>query len=201
MNRLAERLLEEPWLYRTWQAPFAEQKFAPVLAHNDLLQVRRVLDVGCGTGTNFKHFEHTEYLGIDINERYIEDARQRFKGQFEVADIRTYSPPPHIRFDFILINSFLHHLDSDNVKSVLGRIRKAVAEDGYVHILEPVMPQDASISSLLAHLDRGRFVRSQRAWELLFAEVFEPVVYESYPVTGAGVTLWNMLYFKGRPRK
>jgi SAM-dependent methyltransferase len=160
-----------------------------------------VLDVGCGTGTNAKHFEHTEYLGIDINQQYIDDARQRFKGQFIAADIRSYTPPVHARFDFVLINSFLHHLDSDNVKGVLGRVHKALTDDGHVHILEPVMPHDASISSLLAHLDRGRFVRSQRAWEMLFSELFEPILYESYPLTGAGVTLWNMLYFKGRARR
>ena len=37
------RLLGQSWAYRLWQAPFAEQKLAPVFAHNDLSTVRRVL--------------------------------------------------------------------------------------------------------------------------------------------------------------
>jgi hypothetical protein len=34
----------------------------------------------------------------------------------------------------------------------------------------------------------------------MFAESFEPVVFEPYPLGLAGVTLWNMVYFKGRRR-
>ena len=50
-------LLESPWVYRVWQAPFAERKLAPLFAHNDVSTVRRGLDVGCGPGTNARHFE------------------------------------------------------------------------------------------------------------------------------------------------
>ena len=55
-----ERLLEQPLSYRLWQAPFAEAKFEPVRRHNDLGRVRRVLDVGCGPGTNTHHFAAVE---------------------------------------------------------------------------------------------------------------------------------------------
>jgi hypothetical protein len=43
-------------VYRAWQAPFAGQKFVPVLAHNKMQGVRRMLDVACGPGTNTKFF-------------------------------------------------------------------------------------------------------------------------------------------------
>ena len=87
-------ILEHPAIYRLWQAPFANQKLAPVFRHNDITKVRRVLDVGCGPGTNTTHFANTEYLGIDFNERYIEDARQRYKRAFVVADVTQYSVEP-----------------------------------------------------------------------------------------------------------
>ena len=61
--RLTDQVMENPHAYRLWQAPFAEPKFAPVLAHNDLSRVRRVLDVGCGPGTNTHHFAGADYLG------------------------------------------------------------------------------------------------------------------------------------------
>jgi hypothetical protein len=37
-------------------------------------------------------------------------------------------------------------------------------------------------------------------WQQLFEGVFEPVVFERYPLTVMGVTLWDMVYCKGRPR-
>ena len=198
MTSLTERLLEQPWVYRAWQAPFADQKFAPILAHNDLGRVRRVLDIGCGPGTNAKHFTHTEYLGIDINPRYIEDARQRYRREFVVCDVRTYDPPRDARFDFVLVNSFLHHLNCDDVHSILEHISTMLTEDGHVHILELVMPDNPSIPRLLARWDRGKFARSQQEWSTTFSKLFEPVVFEPFPLTGAGATLWNMVYFKGR---
>ena len=91
MDRIISRIMENTLVYRLWQAPFAEKKFAPVLAHNDLRTARRVLDVGCGPGTNSHHFEQSEYLGIDLNERYIDYARRRWRRNFLVADVTKYS--------------------------------------------------------------------------------------------------------------
>jgi len=163
--------------------------------------VRRVLDIGCGPGTNAKHFTETEYLGIDINEHYIADARKRYRREFVACDVRTYSPPREARFDFVLVNSFLHHLNSDEVHSILTHINTMLTDDGHVHILELVLPDSPSIPRLLARWDRGKFARSQQDWSTTFSKLFEPVVFEPYRLTGAGATLWNMLYFKGKVRK
>jgi SAM-dependent methyltransferase len=194
------RLLERTFVYRMWQAPFAEQKFAPVLAHNDLPRVHRVLDVGCGPGTSTAHFGESAYLGIDINERYIRHARQRHRRDFLVADVRNYVAGPEDRFDFILANSFLHHLNTDDVLGILSHMRSLLTDDGTIHALELVMPRDRSIARLLAHWDRGKFARSEDEWQSIFGKIFEPVVVEFYPLTGLGTTLWNMVYFKGRPK-
>ena len=47
-----DSLLEHPAVYAAWQAPFAAQKFAPVEKWLRGRTIRRVLDVGCGAGTN-----------------------------------------------------------------------------------------------------------------------------------------------------
>jgi trans-aconitate methyltransferase len=65
--------MENTLAYRLWQAPFRAEKFAPILAHNDMTRIRRVLDVGCGPGTNTQYFAHGDYIGIDMNAKYIED--------------------------------------------------------------------------------------------------------------------------------
>ncbi len=198
---LSSRLLERTFVYRMWQAPFAEQKFAPVLANNDLRRVRRVLDVGCGPGTSTGHFTGTDYLGIDINENYIRDARLRHRRNFLAVDVRSYVADPGDHYDFVLANSFLHHLNTEDVLGVLSHMRSLLTEDGTFHTLELVMPKEKSIARFLAQWDRGKFARSEDEWQSIFGELFDPMVVEFYPVTGMGTTLWNMVYFKGRPKR
>jgi SAM-dependent methyltransferase len=195
---LADSILEHTFVYRLWQAPFAEQKFAPVSANNDLRRVRRVLDVACGPGTNTHHFEQPYYLGVDFNPRYIANARKSHGREFVVADVRKFRTDPKERFDFILVNSFLHHLDTRDVLDVLTHLRSLLTEDGHVHLLELVLPENASISRLLARWDRGKYARPLGEWQSIFSQVFAPVAFEPYPLTAMGVVLWNMVYFKGR---
>lgn len=120
---LAASLLEHSSVYRAWQAPFVDQKFAPVLAHNRMNRIRRVLDVACGPGTNTAPFADMGYPGIDFNERYIQDARRHHRRDFLVADVGSYVAPPETRFDFILVNSFLHHLKTKEVLPILEHLR------------------------------------------------------------------------------
>jgi trans-aconitate methyltransferase len=197
---LAENLLERTFVYKLWQAPFAEQKFAPVLAHNDLGRVRRVLDVACGPGTNTHHFTGADYLGVDVNVRYIQSARQRHGRNFLVADVRTFKTSPEERFDFILVNSFLHHLNTEDSVGILSHLQSLLTGNGHIHMLELVMPEERSVARLLARLDRGKFARPLAEWRALFDRMFETVVFEPYPLSGAGTTLWNMVYFKGKNR-
>lgn len=195
---LTDTLLEQSNVYRLWQAPFATRKFAPVLAHNDVSSIHRVLDVGCGPGTNSRQFTHAKYVGIDINPAYIESARKRYQRDFVVADARTYRPGSESRFDFILVNSFLHHIPTVDVVELLSHLRVLLTDDGFVHILEPVLPEGWPVARLLAHADRGKFVRPLEEWKSIFTGVFQSIVFQPYPLKGAGITLWNMLYFKGR---
>jgi SAM-dependent methyltransferase len=197
---LVERMLEHTPVYRLWQAPFAEQKFAPISVHNDLRSLRRVLDMGCGPGTNTGYFAHVDYLGIDFNKRYVESARRKHRREFMVADVRDYRAEAGEKFDFILANSFLHHLNTEDVLEILSHLRSLLTEDGYLHALELVMPEDKSIAHLLAKWDRGDFARPGTEWQTILGTFFEPVVIEYYPLTLMGITLWNMVYFKGRPR-
>jgi len=197
---LTEAVLEYPWVYRLWQAPFLNQKLGPLLAHNDLRGARRVLDVGCGPGTNAPLFNGVSYLGLDLNPKYIENAQRRHKGEFVVADVTNYQAEPGSRFDFILVNSILHHIDAPGTERVLEHLKTLLTPDGHVHLLELVMPGKGAIPRSLTRWDRGKFPRPDAEWRELFSRHFEPVVIESYPLTALGVTLWHMIYLKGRSR-
>lgn len=193
-----DSVMSSPIVYRAWMAPFAEKKFAPIVAHNDLGSVRRVLDVGCGPGTNANHFGSSEYLGIDINKQYIDSAKRRYGDRFVAADAAEFVAKPNEKFDFILINSFLHHLDTATTRRILANLARLLAQEGHVHILELVLPDSASVARLLARSDRGKFPRKLDEWAELFREAFEQVTFVPYGLGTFGVTFWQMIYFKGR---
>jgi trans-aconitate methyltransferase len=187
-------------VYSLWQAPFATAKLAPFFAHNNIVRARRVLDVGCGPGTNTALFAHAEYLGVDINPKYISYARRKYKREFAVADVSSYDQSPADGYDLVLVNSFLHHLDTLDCSKILARLATWLSADGYVHLLELVLPEDRSASQFLARADRGKFVRPIGEWRKLFEDHLEIAVFEPYPMRLAGTTLWNMVYCKAQAK-
>jgi len=199
MNTL-DAIMSRPAVYRLWMAPFAEDKFAPILAHNDLSTVRRVLDVGCGPGTNTRYFAQSDYLGIDLNPDYIESAKRRHGRQFVAVDAAEFVADPSKRFDFILINSFLHHLDTPTTRRILLNLSGLLTPDGHIHILELVLPRSCSVARFLASADRGKFARPIEEWKDILDNIFSQAILEPYSLRMCGVPLWHMVYFKGKAK-
>jgi SAM-dependent methyltransferase len=199
-SRARDRLMETSLVYRLWQAPFANQKLAPLFGHADLRRARRVLDLACGPGTNAHHFVPDSYTGVDINEGYIERARDRHSARFILADGTAPDLLAGESFDFILVNSFLHHLSTREVGDTLGRLNELLSEDGHVHVLDLVLPPQRGIARLLARADRGNYARPLTEWTELLERFFEPVLLEPFALTAAGIPLWNMFYFQGKKR-
>jgi len=188
-------------VYRLWQAPFAADKLRPVLRQNDLRQARRVLDVGCGPGTNTACFRDAEYVGIDVNPRYVAWARRRHRREFVVADIRTYVFPEDRKFDFVLVNSFLHHVDEEEARRILGAVSRTLAPGGSAHILDLVLPEERSLARWLARHDRGRYARRLEEWRGLFGSIFDVTLFQPYTLSLLGAPLWNMVYCRGQARR
>jgi SAM-dependent methyltransferase len=201
MNEAVVKLLERPGVYLAWQRPFVSSKLAPVWRHTDRATVRRVLDVGCGPGTNSAEFAGLDYLGVDLNPAYIEHARRNHAGNFQVADVRSDAIPGRGTYDFVLVNSLLHHLDDETVGSLLAELRGYVSDDGHIHVIDLELPERRGIPRALALNDRGDHPRSLPAWRALFTRHFDVAVYEPFPVPGRGPMLWSMVYFKGSPKR
>jgi SAM-dependent methyltransferase len=199
--KLFHDLLEHPFVFNLSQLPFSGQKFARILMHNDLKAIRAVLDVGCGPGTNAPRFAHTKYLGIDINERYIRLARDRYHRDFTVADVTTSDAIPSGSYDFILVNSFLHHIDTPDARRVLSRASEFLTPDGHLHSVELVLPEKAGIPRWLALHDRGKFSRSLSTWREIFTDKLETVIFEPFAIRHLGQTIMELVYFKGRVKR
>jgi SAM-dependent methyltransferase len=196
---LVDRLLGNSLVYRLWQAPFVEDKLAPLRRHNDLASVRSVLDVGCGPGTNTAAFPGTRYLGIDLNEGYVNLARARFGRPFLVADATRFHPEGE-RYDFILANSLLHHLNDAGVTSMFGNLKGLLTQDGHIHVVDLVLPSRWGAPRALALLDRGDHPRAHGHVKALFERFFDVAAEERFALTLAGQPLWEMVYLKGRAR-
>jgi SAM-dependent methyltransferase len=194
--------MESPLVYRLWQAPFAERKLKPVLDWCQHTPPDRVLDIGCGPGTNAHHFAGVDYLGIDINPGYIETARRRYGPRFEVADARDLAAAGLMgTWDLVLMNSLMHHLPDDAVDSLLSAVPSLLGDNGRVHILDLVLPRERRASWLMARLDRGEYPRDIDAWRSLFARKFEIEAFEPYPLGAGPVELWSMVHCVGRRRE
>lgn len=199
--KLFDSLLEQPFVFNLSQLPFTRQKFRRILKHNNLENIRSVLDVGCGPGTNAPHFAHAQYLGIDINDRYIQLARNRHHRNFLVADVTTSQAIPAGAFDFILLNSFLHHIDTPAALRILSRLHGLLTPDGHLHSVELVLPERAGIPRWLALRDRGNFARPLSAWREIFETDLQTVIFEPFPIRHLGLTIMELVYFKGRMRQ
>jgi hypothetical protein len=104
-------------------------------------------------------------------------------------------------FDFVLLNSLLHHLDDGAVGTLLAGIRNYLSSDGHIHVVELELPERRGLPRMLALSDRGDYPRSLPAWRDLLTDDFEEVVLEPFPVPSRGPALWKMFYFKGRPKE
>lgn len=190
--------MESVHVYRIWQAPFAERKLRPFLEVIRARTVSRVLDVGCGPGTNATHFLGVDYLGVDINPEYIAHAIRRYGDRFRVEDVTKMELAPGGGFDCILVNSLLHHLPDHEVHRLLNHLQHLLTPDGSIHVLDLVLPAGFSIPHLLARADRGEYPRPLPAWRSIFEQHFTTRRFDPYPLGVLGLPLWQMIYFEGR---
>ncbi|HEV8539751.1 MAG TPA: class I SAM-dependent methyltransferase [Nitrospiraceae bacterium] len=91
-----------------------------------------VLDVGCGTGAMFELLRERrpdlDYLGIDVTEQFIEEARRRFPAQaerFRCFPLFELESLPR-RFDAVLCRHVLEHLPDYRpaVQLMYGRAKR-----------------------------------------------------------------------------
>ena len=186
-----------PFFYSAWQTVFYRQKVRPFLADPHTRVAHRILDVGCGPGTNAGLFIDRDYVGVDCDARYVETAKQKYGDRFVLAHAEKYSFSQHGKFDHVLMNSLLHHLDEKEVHEVLANVRSAMGPGSSVHILDLVLPLERGLPRFLSKIDRGGHPRLISHWRALFAQHFKESVFKPYRLSLAGLSFYEMVYFKG----
>jgi len=209
IRRLADRLAETPatfhWLRKLPEANYRETKrrIARVLeqVEADLAsrcprgepqasgeggaegahQLAKVLDLGCGTGEYAELFDPGRYLGVDIHPGYVAFAqRRRPAHRFLVADVRTWSGEDQ-RFDLVMVNGVLHHLDDTGVQEFLRTAQRLTAPGGTLLVIEDVDLAEPPLGTRLVHLlDHGEHIRDAARWQALISAVAPIARSETY---------------------
>jgi SAM-dependent methyltransferase len=195
--------LDLSWVYLSWQSPFVEQKLVPFRRRHPGTPFRRILDIGCGPGTNAAAFLKTNpnYLGVDLNAGYIASAQRRFgDAHFVVGDAAHLDVPTSERFDCIFVNSLLHHLTDAEVRALLRSTAPLLSADGQVYVIDLYVPAERSIPRTLALADRGEHPRPLPQLQALVTEELVLRHSETYTLHAGPLNLWAMAYFEGMPR-
>ncbi|HYW69885.1 MAG TPA: class I SAM-dependent methyltransferase [Pyrinomonadaceae bacterium] len=94
----------------------------------------RVLEIGCGIGTDGAQFARAgaDYTGIDLTEAAIELAKKRFalsglSGEFKVSDAEHLDFPDD-RFDLVYSHGVLHH--TPDIESAISEIHRVLKPGG-----------------------------------------------------------------------
>lgn len=194
-------LLDSAYTFNLWQRFFEKQKIQHFLDHNDLSKPCSVLDLGCGPGSNAQYFLNHHYHGVDINESYIRFAETKYDNysnlRFSTLDVTNLDTLIDEPYKMILLNSLLHHIDDSGVHKVLDLVANILTKEGYVNIIDLVMPDTPGLSKCLARYDRGDWPRKTEVWKNIFASHFTESVFETYTMKYFGLDFWKLVYFKG----
>jgi SAM-dependent methyltransferase len=138
----------------------------------------RILDLGCGPADIREYLPNVEYIGLDSNSAYIENAKQRWgaKGTFICAPVTEGAAQLVSAFDIVLAIGILHHLNDNEVHELFQSAFLALRPGGRLVTLDGVYTKRQSpIARFLLSQDRGRFVRTQSEYERLAQDSFTKI--------------------------
>jgi len=130
-SRRFYELVEEHRYTKEWHIPAA----AGFAATKGL----RVLEIGCGLGTDGAQFAQAgaDYTGIDLTDAAIELAQKRFElfklpGTFQTDDAERLSFP-NDSFDLVYSHGVLHH--TPDIKAAIAEIHRVLRPGGRAEVM------------------------------------------------------------------
>lgn len=172
--RLVEKISDHPVLFIFFRS-LLENDFKAIRAvirrHLQTGRGLRTLDLGCGPGEFADEFAGDDYVGADLNARYIEHARRTQPGAFMVTDARKVDLPDR-RFDQVLIFGLLHHLPDDDVRAVLSEARRLLVPGGRILAVEdiPAISRLNLVGHLIHNVENGEHIRPPEEYRRLYGE-------------------------------
>jgi SAM-dependent methyltransferase len=133
----------------------------------------RILDVGCGIGTDAGYLDQKGHRvsGIDLSRKMLDIARQNHPGvEFFLQDLR-YPDFPRPSFDGILAAFSLIHLRKDDVIPTLKRYNSLLKPSGLLFLVlqsgpsqelfltEPFKPDETTFLNIISEDEAGHILQ------------------------------------------
>ena len=156
-----------------------------------------ILDIPCGTGEFCMLFTPESYYGLDISDKYIDYAKNKYKRRFVCGDAKE-SGFDDGYFDKILTIGFLHHLDDPSVISVLKEAKRILKPDGTLLLIEdaPTKSKWNFIGKHIQKFDVGSNIRLGSEYRTVLENNFN--IRRSYHIQSG---FWDYSVFSLSPKR
>jgi len=135
-----------------------------------------ILDFGCGTGDFCLLFDKSQYIGVDIEKRFIEFAKSRFGGyNFLKINEGKSLPFKDSYFDKVLVFGVLHHISDNDIQRILKELARVLSNSGEIILYDqlPSSEQKKFFGKVLVKFDRGKFIRENGNLKILLKQYFK----------------------------
>ena len=156
----------------------------------------KVLDFGCGIGSNSKLFHHDDYIGVEIDESRVLSSRLKYpKSKFEKIPFISTSddkiPFEDNSFDLVFISLCLHHIDSDTCKLLFKEFSRVLRGSGKIIGIEPCILSGKYFSNIFMNIiDAGDYILPIEEYKQIYSsEAFQ--VKDINIVKTFGYHLWQ----------
>lgn len=138
--------------------------YLPQLAEFDKHSGHKVLEVGCGQGTDLLQYAKggAEVYGVDLTEAAIQKARRMFEVYGLSADLRTMNAEdmrefPDQMFDVVYSFGVLHH--TPNTEKAISEIRRVLKPGGRFLLMLYSKGLNYLVRLLVFHIGKGHFLQ------------------------------------------
>ena len=172
---IKDKILSYRKTYSALMRLLASPRSGSVLVHEYIKPQsgQSFLDVGCGPASILDLLPDIFYVGLDLNENYINHATDKYgaKGTFICAGVDQLNDYGLKTFDRIIILGVMHHLDDSQLIKLMTSLKNRLNHGGVLITFDVAFEDRQNlVAKLLAKNDRGKFVRTKEQY-LKFIEI------------------------------
>ncbi len=163
------------------------------------LSNKKILDFGCGTGSQAVFFEPKLYYGVDIDEKRIQAARKNFPKHLFFLQNENKIKFEDNFFDVILAIAVLHHISDKKLSFYIDEFCRILKKDGVIISVEPcIFPKSNLRNKLMKFFDQGKFIRTEKEYKSFFDKRFLFSTHKKFETKKNFFNFYNIIFFSAK---